>query len=70
MWSDKFVGYTRIEIFFNKASFFSFFITTHIVYLLFVYPETYFLFTSNFQNILFVYLVTALFYCYITYVSC
>jgi hypothetical protein len=30
------------------------------VYLLFVYPKNYFLFTSNFLNILFVYLVTAL----------
>ena len=43
---------------FSNASFFSIFITPHIVYLLFVYPETYFLFTSNFRNILFVYLVT------------
>jgi hypothetical protein len=34
------------------------------VYLLFVYPKIYFLFTSNFRNILFVYLVTALLYCY------
>ena len=29
------------------------------MYLLFVYPKNYFLFTSNFRNILFVYLVTA-----------
>ena len=42
----------RMEIF-SKASFFYFFITPHIVYLLFVYPGFYFLFTSNFRNILF-----------------
>ena len=29
-----------------------------VKYLLFAYPETYFLFTSNFRNILFVYIVT------------
>jgi len=71
--ADKFdptiLSDTRLENF-RKASFFLFFITTHIVYLLFDYPEIYFLFTYNIQNILFVYLVTALLYFYITYVSC
>jgi len=45
---------------FHYGIFFKLFITPLIVYLLFVYPKNYFLFTSNFLNILFVYLVTAL----------
>jgi len=69
MWSDKFVGHSRIKIF-CKASFFSIFTTSHIVFLLFVYLETYFLFIHNYMNIFFVYLVTRLFYYYTTDVSC